>query len=78
MATRLEKLTAALAAAADDKAVRSEQAWNEFIDPSATTPFDSITAAERVVYIAALNIDECLLDGDVEKLAAIVDDLELV
>lgn len=78
MTTRLENFIAALAAAADDKSVYSEQAWNEFIDPYATTPFDSITAAERVVYVAAITINECLLDGDVETLAQFVEAAELV
>lgn len=65
---RIEKIIAALPTAAKDPAVTNKQAWDEFIDPDATTPFESLTEDERVVYIAALTVDECLLDGDMSEL----------
>lgn len=65
---RIEKIRAALSAAAKDPAVTNKQAWDEFIDPGATTPFESITEAERIVYVAAMSVDECLLDGEMEEL----------
>lgn len=65
---RIQKIIAALPAAAKHPAATNKQAWDEYIDPDATTPFESVTEAERVVYIAALTVDECLLDGEMDEL----------
>lgn len=65
---RIEKIIAALPTAAKDPAVTNKQAWDEFIDPDATTPFDSISEGERIVYVAAMSVDECLLDGEMDEL----------
>jgi hypothetical protein len=65
---RIEKIIAALPTAAKHPAATNKQAWDEFIDPGATTPFESLTEDERIVYIAALTVDECLLDGEMSEL----------
>lgn len=65
---RIQKILAALPAAAQHPAATNKQAWDEYIDPGATTPFESVTEAERVVYIAAITANECLLDGEMDEL----------
>ena len=65
---RIEKIIAALPTAAKHPAATNKQAWDEYIDPDATTTFESVTEAERVVYIAAITVNECLLDGEMSEL----------